>query len=186
MPVIAWAQDLNKEEKKALKAELRAEKKEQKRIQDSVWKAEQAEHQRALIAEMRKKESTSLLIITPYDTQKEVFDLLVQKMMQKGNVPEFINEEYYIIRTARRQVFSSTYDITFTVFKEKGKVCVRGAGVGYGSFGISSGMFRSNTDMIVPLVYGSKEGSTAKTAWNEIEFYLLNLTHEEAIYELPK
>ena len=58
--------------------------------------------------------------------------------------------------------------------------------MGYGSFGVSSGMFRSDQDMIVPLEYGSTEGSTAKTAWNEIEKYLLNMTHLEAIYELPE
>lgn len=186
MPFAMTAQELTKEEKKALKAELKAERKEQKRIEDSIWRASIAERQRQIEEERKRSKSTSLVIITPFESQKDVFDALVHKLMQDGIVPSLIDKEYYIIKTPRKQVSVGTYDITFTVFKVKGLVCVRGAGMGYGSFGISSGMFRSEQEMIVPLEYGSVEGSTAKTAWNEIEKYLLNITHLETIYELPE
>jgi hypothetical protein len=107
-------------------------------------------------------------------------------MMQDGTVPALIDKEYFIIRTPRKQVSIGTYDITFSVIKKGGKVCVRGSGMGYGSVGVASGMFRSDTEMIVPLEYGGVEGSTSKTAWNEIEKYLLQIKHNEAIYELPE
>ena len=186
LPVIANAQELSKEEKKALKAELKAERKEQKRIEDSIWRASVAERQRQIEEERRRSKSTSLLIITPFESQKDVFDALVHRMMQDGIIPSMIDKEYFIIKTPRKQVSFGTYDLTFSVIKKNGKVCVRGSGMGYGSFGVSSGMFRSDQDMIVPLEYGSTEGSTAKTAWNEIEKYLLNIKHLEAIYELPE
>ena len=186
MPVLANAQELSKEEKKALKAELKAERKEQKRIQDSIWKAKEEERERKLEEEWKKSKSTSMLIVTPFESQKDVFDALIYRMMQDGVVPALIEKEYFIIRTPRKQVSIGTYDITFSVIKKDGKVCVRGAGMGYGSVGVSSGLFRSDTEMIVPLEYGSVEGSTAKSAWNEIEKYLLQITHTEAIYELPE
>ena len=186
MPVLANAQELSKEEKKALKAELKAERKEQKRIQDSIWKAKEEERERKLEEEWKKSKSTSMLIVTPFESQKDVFDALIYRMMQDGVVPALIEKEYFIIRTPRKQVSIGTYDITFSVIKKDGKVCVRGAGMGYGSVGVSSGLFRSDTEMIVPLEYGSVEGSTAKSAWNEIEKYLLQFTHTEAIYELPE
>lgn len=181
-----YAQELSKEEKKALKAELKAERKEQKRIQDSIWRAEQAEQQRKLAEERRKSKCTSLLLVTPFESQKDVFDMLVYRMMQDGIVPALIDKDYYIIRTARQQVSVGTYDITFSVIKKAGKVCVRGAGMGYGSFGLASGMLRTNNEIIVPLEYGGTEGSTAKAAWDTILHYLLNITHEEVIYELPQ
>ena len=107
-------------------------------------------------------------------------------MMQDGIVPVLIDKEYYIIRTQKKQVAVGTYDITYSVIKKQGRVCVRGAGMGYGSFGVRGNIAGFSTDMIVPLEYGSSEGSTAKTAWNEIEKYLLNIKHLEAIYELPE
>ena len=186
LPIMANAQELSKEEKKALRAELKAERKEQRRLRDSTYKAHEEARERRIEEEHRKRKSTSLLVITPFESQKEVFDALVYRMMQDGIVPAVIDKEYFIIRTPRRQISFGTYDITFSVIKKNGKVCVRGSGMGYGSFGVSSGMFRSDQDMIVPLEYGSTEGSTAKTAWNEIEKYLLNMTHLEAIYELPE
>lgn len=186
MPFVAGAQEMSKAEKKALKAEMKAEKKEQKRIQDSIWRAEIAEQQRIQEEERRRSKCTSILVVTPFESQKDVFDALVYRMMQDGIVPETIDKEYYIIKTPRRQASVGTYDITFSVIKREGKVCVRGAGVGYGSFGLSSGMLRTNTDMIVPLEYGGAEGSAAKMVWDEIEHYLLNLKHIDVIYELPR
>lgn len=179
----AYAQELSKEEKKALKAELKAERKEQKRIQDSIWRAEQAEQQRKLAEEKRKSKCTSLLLVTPFESQKDVFDMLVYRMMQDGQVPAHIDENYYIIRTARKKVSTGTYDVTFSVIKKEGKVCVRAAGVGYGEITLSFGF---GTEMIVPLEYGGVKGSTAKAAWDTIHHYLLNITHEEVIYELPQ
>ena len=186
MPFTAIAQNLTKEEKKALKAELREQRKEEQRIQDSVWRAQVAEQRRIQEEENRRRKSTSLLIVTPFDSQKDIFDALVYRMMQDGIVPALIEKEYFIIRTSRKQVGVGTYDITYSVIKKGGKVCVRGAGMGYGSVGVASGMFRNDIDMVVPLEYGAVEGSTAKTAWNEIEKYLLQIKHIEAIYELPE
>lgn len=186
IPIVANGQELSKEQKKAQKAELKAEKKEQKRIQDSIWKVQEAEREKRLEEEWQKRKCTSLLIVTPFESQKDVFDLLVYRMMQDGIVPALIDKEYFIIRTPRKQVSIGTYDITYSVIKKNGKVCVRAAGVGYGSVGVASGLFRSDTDMIVPLEYGSADGSTAKSAWNEIEKYLLQITHLETIYELPE
>ena len=186
MPFLMNAQDLSKEEKKAMRAAIKAERREQKRIEDSIWRAGVAERQRIMEEERRRSKSTSLLIVTPFDSQKDVFDALVYRMMQDGIVPALIEKEYFIIRTPRKQVSVGTYDITYSVIKKGGKVCVRGAGMGYGSVGVASGMFRSDTEMIVPLEYGSVEGSTAKTAWNEIESYLLQIKHTEAIYEQPQ
>lgn len=188
--VAGYAQELSKEEKKALKAELKAERLEQKRIQDSIWRAEQEEEARWLAEERRKSRCTSLLIVTPFESQKSVFDLLVHRMMQDGLVPAQIDKDYYIIRTARKKVSTGTYDITFSVIQKNGKVCVRAAGVGYGEFGVGFGVGRGligrNTEMIVPLEYGGVKGSTAFAAWDTIHHYLLNITHEEAIYELPQ
>lgn len=194
MPIITAEQNISKEEKKALKAAAKAERQEQRRIQDSIWRAEETERERTLAeAKQRIKEkeqeikrrnkSVSLLVVTPFEDAKSVFDALIYRMMQEGITPALIDKDYYIIRTPRRQVSVGTYDITFSVMKIDGKVCVRGSGMGYGSFSVGSGMFRSDTDMIVPLEYGSEEGSTAKTAWNDIEHYLLGITHIEAIYE---
>lgn len=180
---MASAQEMSKEEKKALKAELKAERKEQKRIEDSIARAEAAERERIQEEERKRSKSTSLVVITPFESQKDVFDALMNRLMKDGIVPALIDKEYFIIKTPRKQVSVGTYDITYTVFKVNGLVCVRGAGMGYGSFGISSGMFRSEQEMIVPLEYKSAEGSTAKTAWNEIEKYLLDIKHLELVYE---
>jgi len=186
MPVIIQAQELSKEEKKAMKAEIKAERKRAKAEKDSIYKAQEEAREARLNEEWRKSKSTSLLIITPFESQKDIFDALVHRMMQDGTIPAYLDKEYYIIRTARKQISVGTYDITYSVFKKDGKVCVRASGMGYGSFSVSSGMFRSDNDMIVPLEYGSAKGSTAKTAWDEIERYLLDIEHIEAIYESPE
>ena len=183
MPVIINAQSLTKEERKAIKEAAKAERREQKRIQDSIYMAEIAEQQRIYDEQRRRSKSTALLVVTPFESPKDVFNALVNKILQEDTVPALIDKDFFIIRTQRKQVAVGTYDITYSVFKKDGKVCVRGTGTGYGSFSVENGMFRGNTEMIVPLEYGSVEGSTAKTAWNEIEHYLLQLKSIEVIYE---
>ena len=183
MPITAFAQDMSKEERKAMRAAAKAERIEQRRIQDSIWRAEDEERTRKWEERERRNKSVSLLVVTPFENEKDVFDALVHRMLQEGITPALIDKDFYIIKTPRKQVSFGTYDITYSVVKIDGKVCVRGAGMGYGSFSVGSGMIRSNTEMIIPLEYDSSEGSTAKTAWNEIEHFLLSITHTKAIYE---
>ena len=187
MPVITFGQNMSKVEKKAYKDSIRRVKAEERRITDSLYWAQQAEEEARMYDEWSKRKATSLVIVTSFESQKDVFDMLVHRMINDGTVPALIDKDYFIIRTARKQISVGTYDITYTVFKKNGKVCVRGAGVGYGSLRFGYGMgIQSEKEMIVPLEYGGTINSTAGTAWSEIKKYLLSITHEDVIYELPE
>ena len=169
------------------KDSIRAAKAEEYRIADSLAKAKERQEQQKWEEEWRKSKATALVVVTPFESQKDVFDMLVHRMIQDGNVPAMIDKDYYIIRSARKQVSVGTYDITYTIFKKNSKVHIRAAGVGYGNLKFGYGMgIQSEREMIVPLEYGSTSGSTAGAAWAEIKKYLLSVTHENVIYELPE
>lgn len=175
--------------KEELKAARKAERAEQRRIrdsiyyaQDSAWRAEQEAYEQN-IAEIRaKKGCTALLVTTSFEDPKQVMDALVHRMIKDGNTPAYIDKEYYIIRTESKQVFNATYETTYTIYLDKGKVCVRAASVARGSISVGSGLFRSNTEMVVPVEYGGVKDSLCDVAWREMESYLLNMRYDNVEY----
>lgn len=175
--------------KQELKAARKAERAEQRRIrdsiyyaQDSIYWAEWEEKQRAQRVENEKKGSTSLLVRTPFEEPKQVLDALVHMMIKDGNTPAYIDKEYCIIKSSPKQVFNATYETTYTIYLDKGKVCVRAASVAHGSISVGVGMFRSNTEMVVPVEYGRIKGSLCDVAWREMESYLLNMHYDNVEY----
>lgn len=175
--------------KEELKAARKAERAEQRRIrdsiarvQDSLYWAEQAEYEKIYKAEQAKKGCTALLVTTPFEEPKQILDALMHRMIKNGNIPAHIDKEYYIIRTAPKQVFGATYETTYTIYLDKGKVCVRAASIARGSFSVGAGIFRSNTEMVVPVEYGGIKDSLSDVAWREMESYLLNMRYDNVEY----
>lgn len=193
MPIFAIAQDKSdlrwqaKEEKwkakQELKAQKAAEKAEQQRIADSLER-DRLQKEREARQEARMKEgATALIVRTPFEDRKIIMDFLVDRMIKKGDIPSFIDKDYYIIKTEPKMVGSATYTASFTIYLEKGFVCVRAASVAYKSFSVGSGLFRSETDMVVPVEYGGVTGSLCDIAWKDIEDYLLQIPNiTETIY----
>ena len=192
IPVAGYAQQSKqelKDIKQAERAERKAEKAEQRRIRDSIYWAKDSIYwaeweaaQQAQRAENGKKGCTALLIRTPFEEPKMVMDALVHRMIKDGNTPAYIDKEYYIIRSAPKQVFNATYETTYTIYLDKGKVCVRAGSVARGSFSVGVGMFRSNTDMVVPVEYGGVKDSLCDVAWREMESYLLEMKCDSIEY----
>lgn len=170
MPVIVSAQ--TKEEKKARRDSLKAMRIEQQRIADSTYHATIAQDKERRERERALKGCTVIISETIFDTPQEAFDLLVHNMMRFGLIPADINEKYYIVKTQPKMVGSATYDLTFVAYSDKGKVMLRASGNAYKGFSVGSGMFRSDTNMVVPIEYGGVEGSLFHEAWNEMEKYI--------------
>lgn len=176
--------------KEELKAARQAERIEKRRIrdsiyyaQDSIWRLEQAAYDKNIAEEKAKKGSTALLVYTTYDNTKQALDILVSSLLTNGFTPASIDKEYNIIKTEPKQIGSATYTTTYTIYQHhERKVCVRATSTARGSFSISSGMFRSNTEMIVPVEYGGVKGSLTHTAWIEMEAFLLSLPHTNVEY----
>lgn len=171
------AQNIKKDAKQQKRAE-RAEMNRQAdsaKFQDGIYKKRE-QH----IADVRKG-ATEIIVTTSFDTPKEVFDILVRAMIQEGNIPKDIDKDYFLIKTEQKQVGSAIYDIRYAVYQQGGKVKVRANGTAYGSFSVGSGMFRNNTDMVVPIEYKGMEGSLNMTAWKEIDHYMLSLPMIELV-----
>lgn len=175
--------------KEELKAARKAERAEQRRIrdsiyyaQDSIYWAEWEEAQRRNRASNVNKGATALLIHTPFEEPKQILDSLVHRMIKNGDIPAYIDKEYFIIKTAPKQVFNATYETTYTLYLDKGKVCVRAASVARGNISVGVGLFRSNTDMVVPVEYGGVKDSLCDVAWREMESYLLNMRYDNVEY----
>lgn len=203
MPVISFAQELSKKEKKAEKARIRAERAEARRIADSIelakWETRDArlaaanakwapseEELAAKAREEAKKGATVLLCRTIFDDPQEAFDLLVHNLLRYGVTPAEISERYFIFKTPQKMVGSATYDITFTAYLSQGKAYIRASGTAYKSFSVGGPllgtMMRSDTNMIVPVEYGGAKGSLFYEAWNEMETFIKHIPHEELIY----
>ena len=184
MPIVASAQDKDalKVEKKARKDSIRAVRREEQRIADSIYRAEieidkiRRERERALNG------STAIVCETIFETQQEVLDLLVHNMMRNGLVPADINEKYYIVKTQPKMVGSATYDLTFVVYQEHGKILLRASGNAYKDFSVGSGMIRSSTSMVVPIEYGGTKDSLFGIAWQEMEKYIQSIPHTSYEY----
>ena len=176
--------------KDELKAARKAQRAEQRRIrdsiyyaQDSIWRAEQAAYDENIAEERAKKGSTALLVYTSYDTTKQALDVLVSSLLANGFTPASIDKEYNIIKTEPKQVGSATYTTTYTIYQHhEGKVCVRATSIARGNIIVGSGLFHSNTEMIVPVEYGGVKGSLTHTAWIEMEAFLLSLPHTNVEY----
>lgn len=175
--------------KEELKAARQAERIEKRRIKDSIFYAqdsiywakwEEAQHRNK--AGNINKGATALLIRTPFKEPKQILDSLVHRMIINGNTPAYIDKEYFIIKSAPKQVFNATYETTYTLYLDKGKVCVRAASVARGSFSVGAGIFRSNTEMVVPVEYGGVKDSLCDVAWREMESYLLNMRYDNVEY----
>lgn len=192
IPFASFAQALSKEEKKAKREQMRAERAEARRIEDSLAITRDARLAAAnakwdSMESQPKKENrdgaTSLICKTIYDTEQEAFDLLVRNLLSHGIVPSDINDKYFIIKTARKQVGNATYEIVYTVYIKNGKAVVRASATAYGQFSVGVGMFRSSTDMVVPVEYGGKKDSLFGIAWSEMERQVKEIPHTECIYQ---
>ena len=176
--------------KEELKAARQAERIEKRRVKDSIYRAKDSLHrmelemyQQMVAEENAKRKSTALLVHTTYDNPKKVLDLLVGSLMLNGFIPASIDKEYNIIKTEPKQVGGATYTTTYNIYMDSDKkVCVRAASVARGSFSVGYGIFRSNTEMVVPVEYGGVKGSLSHTAWIEMEAFLLSLPHTKAEY----
>ena len=183
--ITGFAQDKSKAEIKAeLRAQRKAERIEEQRVQDSIFQAQQAEYERAYKERMMKEGATTLLVKTMFDSRKEILDLMVHSMITNGITPASIDREYYIIRTGKRSAGSATYETTYTIFLDNGKVSVRAASVSEGSVGSYFGYASNTRTIVVPLKYtgSADKGSAVEKAWREMEAFLLSIPHSDAQY----
>ena len=127
------------------------------------------------------KGATILIATTTFETPKEVFDILMRAMIQNGDIPKETDKEYFLIKTEQKQVGNARYDIRYAVYEKGGKVNVRANATAYGSFSVGMGVFRSNTNMVIPVKNEGVEGSLTYTAWKEIEHYILALPLLESL-----
>lgn len=199
MPIIVCGQELSKNEKKAQKAQLKAERREARRIADSIelnqcatrdarlaaakakWiptKEELAEQERL----KAREGATSIVCRTIFDSPQEAFDLLIQNMLRSGIIPSDINEKYFIVKTPPKQVGHGTYELSFSVYLHEGKATLRASGTAYGQFSIGAGIFRSETNMVLPVECGGHEDSLFGIAWAEMEAFVKVLPHEKIEY----
>ena len=182
IPLIASAQDIQKDEKKARKDSIRAARREEQRIADSVYRAEIEQDRIRRERERALNGSTAIICETIFDTQQEVFDLLMHNMTRTGLIPADINDKYFIVRTQPKMVGSATYDLTFSVYQEHGKTYLRASGNAYKDFSVGSGLIRSSTSMVVPIEYGGTKDSLFGIAWQEMEKYLQSIPHTNIVY----
>lgn len=161
--------------KKEARQQRRAERAEMYRQADSAMFEDKINRKREQHIADVKKGATEVIVTTSFETPKEVFDILMRAMIQEGNIPKETDKEYFIIRSEKKQVYNALYDIRYVVYQQNGKVKVRANGTAYGSFSVGSGIFRSNTDMVVPVEYKGIDESLFMTAWKEIDHYVLNL-----------
>lgn len=184
MPIVASAQ--SKEDIKAQRKAERLAKKEQlaemRRIEDSIARAE-AERQRiAHEIEKSREGSTALICITIFEEESEVLALIVNNMKRYGAIPASIDKDFFIIKTEPNMVGSATYSLTYSIYKDKGKVCLRASGNAYKDFSVGSGLIRSSTSMVVPVEYGGSAESLFDVAWSEMELYLNGIPHTDILY----
>ena len=182
--VAGYAQDTTSKSKAEIKAQRKAEKVEQKRVQDSIFQAQQAEYARIRREREMKEGATALVAKTPFESKKEILDLLVHSMITNGITPASIDKDYYIIRTGKRSAGSATYETTYTIFLDGGKVCVRAASIAEGSIGVSFGFANNVRTIVMPIEYNSNavRGSAVEKAWREMEAFLLALPYSNIQY----
>jgi hypothetical protein len=159
-----------KEEKQRMwdEATEKLNSKEEKTFEDGIYRKHTPKE---TPKEIGRKGATALIVTTSFQTPKEVLDILVRAMVQHGDIPKEIDKEYYLIKTEQRQIGSALYDIRYAIYQYGNKVKVRANATAYGSFsvGMSVGMYRRTTEMVVPVEYGDNP------AWKEMEKYLLSL-----------
>lgn len=182
--VAGYAQDTTSKSKAEIKAQRKAEKVEQKRVQDSIFQAQQAEYARIRREREMKEGATALVAKTPFESKKEILDLLVHSMITNGITPASIDKDYYIIRTGKRSAGSATYETTYTIFLDGGKVCVRAASIAEGSIGVSFGFANNARTIVMPIEYNSNavRGSAVEKAWREMEAFLLAIPYSNVQY----
>lgn len=182
--VAGYAQDTTSKSKAEIKAQRKAEKVEQKRVQDSIFQAQQAEYARIRREREMKEGATALVAKTPFESKKEILDLLVHSMITNGITPASIDKDYYIIRTGKRSAGSATYETTYTIFLDGGKVCVRAASIAEGRLGMSFGFANNERTIVMPIEYNSNavRGSAVEKAWREMEAFLLALPYSNVQY----
>lgn len=182
--VAGYAQDTTSKSKAEIKAQRKAEKVEQKRVQDSIFQAQQAEYARIRREREMKEGATALVAKTPFESKKEILDLLVHSMITNGITPASIDKDYYIIRTGKRSAGSATYETTYTIFLDGGKVCVRAASIAEGSIGVSFGLTNNVRTIVMPIEYNSNavRGSAVEKAWREMEAFLLAIPYSNVQY----
>jgi hypothetical protein len=184
----SFTQNQTREEKKKArlehKAQLAAERERQARMVDSLETLFLEQQRQEQMEAKRKEKATALIVKTPFEDRQSIMNFLMDRMLKNGLVPALIDKDYFIIKTEPKQVYSATYVTNYTIYLEHGKVCIRAASTAHGSFSVGSGMFRSNTNMVVPVEYGGVKGSLSYEAWKEMEYYLLSIPNiEETIYE---
>lgn len=184
----SFAQNQSKEEKKKArlerKAQLAAERERQWREADSLHLLILEQQRQEQMEAKRKQNAIALIVKTSFEDRQSAMDLLIDKMLKDGLVPASIDKDYFIIKTEPKQVFNATYVTNYTIYLNDGNVCIRAASTAYGSFSVGSGLFRSNTNMVVPVEYGGVKGSLVYEAWKEMEDYLLSIPNIlEIIYE---
>lgn len=182
--VAGYAQDTTSKSKAEIKAQRKAEKVELKRVQDSIFQAQQAEYARIRREREMKEGATALVAKTPFESKKEILDLLVHSMITNGITPASIDKDYYIIRTGKRSAGSATYETTYTIFLDGGKVCVRAASIAEGSIGVSFGFANNVRTIVMPIEYNSNavRGSAVEKAWREMEAFLLAIPYSNVQY----
>ena len=177
--------------KEELREARKAERAEQRRIRDSMYNMYLAEQEKAYQEEQERLEavrakegSTSLLVVTHLEEPKQVLDYLVHSLISNGYTPASIDKDYYIVKTAPKMIGSATYETTYTLFLNSGKVCVRAASVAHGSISVGYGLIRSNTEIVTPVEYkaNAAKGSLVETAWREMEAFLLALPYSNVEY----
>lgn len=186
--------------KEEIKAQKKAEKAEARRVKDSIKQArdsarwaqveeyyrkleEEEERQRKEWEEYQaKKGATSLRVITGFANPKEALDALVSALLCHNITPAYIDKDYFILKTERKMVGGSTYEMAFTIHNIYGKVQICAKSTAYGNIGVAAGYVFTNTEMVVPVKYGGMKNSISDIAWRNMLAIISELPHENPQY----
>lgn len=115
---VVLAQEIDK---KALRKQEKIEKKMKAQMRrdsiaaiDAAIKAADA----AIAAEQESRRgATEILVHTKFDTEKEVFDLVIQNLLNGNHTLSQIDKDFYFLRTAEKAIGKGSYDMFFRVYK---------------------------------------------------------------------
>lgn len=186
--------------KEEIKAQKKAEKAEARRVKDSIKQARDSarwaqveEYYRKLEEEearqrkeweeyQAKKGATSLRVITGFANPKEALDALVSALICRDITPASIDKDYFILKTERKMVGGSTYEMVFTINNIDGKVQIWAKSIAYGNIGVQIGYIFTNNELVAPVKYGGSKNSISDIAWRNMIAIISQIPHENPQY----
>lgn len=164
--------------KAEIKAQKRAEKAEARRIQDSIWNAQNAEQIQAEIKEEMRKNANTLIVTTTYETRDEAFNTIINALLDAGYIIGEKDKEFYTIKTEQKDAGLAKYDLLFRAKEQDKKVLVEISGRVHGAIALY-GVIRTFSE---PLVNKGVQGSANKVGFAEMLRFANLLPHSHIDY----